>query len=217
MNNTRTIKSILKDIEKIVVDENIANKIVPDGIVNEGLWKTTIHKIVFVLKDTNDQETSLTDLLNDPFSDKYRIEIENKEKRDKQIVRDLRTTWLNIARWSLGIDKLLNNKTIVRWVDIRPESDWYKDGYINGHEGGWLKELKNTAVINIKKTVGIEKSIYSELRVAIKAYGALTWEQINLYRPNFVIFCGDHLLLERNASCTLLQALYQRLGLSFET
>ena len=32
MNNTRTIKSILKDIEKIVIDENIANKIVPDGI-----------------------------------------------------------------------------------------------------------------------------------------------------------------------------------------
>lgn len=182
MNNARTIQTIRKEIKKIVIDQKLGNNIVPDGIVNTNLWKETNPKIVFVLKDTNDQETNLTELLDKPFSGEYRKYIKDEEKRNQQIVKDLRTTWLNIARWSLGINKLLNKQKIVKWIDIRPESDWYKER--------WLKELKNIAVINIKKTVGKEKSIYSELRDAVKNYGALTWEQINLYKSNFVIFCG---------------------------
>ena len=163
--------------------EKLGDNIVTDGIVNPDQWKKTNPKIVFVLKETNEQETSLTDLLNDPFSGKYRIEIEDKNKRNGQIVRDLRATWFNIARWALGINSLANTTVKpVPWKNISSKSNWYKKD--------WLEELKNIAVINIKKTVGKEKSEDSELRGAVVDYGNLTWDQINKTRPNIVIFCG---------------------------
>lgn len=181
MNITLQNSSILNEFMKI-----LGNKIVPDGIVNPDQWAETNPKIVFVLKETNEQETSLTDLLNDPFSGRYRTEIEEKDKRNGQIVRDLRTTWLNIARWARGI---IDNTTIP-WEEIDHESNWYKNGYIDGQQSGWLKELKKIAVINIKKTPGKAESNENELNKAVELYGGLTWKQINYYNPKIVIFCG---------------------------
>lgn len=175
---------------KELFSEKLGDNIVADGIVNLGKWKETNPKIVFVLKETNNQKTSLIELLDKPFSDKYRKEIEDKNRRNIQIVRDLRATWLNIARWTIGIMSLSENIKIIPWKEIESGSDWYKEGYKDGQKSGWLKDLENIAVINIKKTQGEAKSNENELIEAVKQYGSLTWKQINYYKPKIVIFCG---------------------------
>lgn len=190
MNHSRKIQTIQKNIEKIVIDKKLGDKTVTDGIVNEDIWKITTPKIVFVLKDTNEQETSLTDLLNNPFSGDYHFDNESIENGNNRIIGNLRKTWLNIARWTKGIISLIEYGEAVSWEEIKPGSNWYNDGCKAGKKDGWLKELENSAVINTKKTVGRERSIDRELREAVETYGEFTWEQIIATEPNIVIFCG---------------------------
>lgn len=190
MKNNKQIHTILEDIEKIVINENLGDNIVTDGIINQDKWKETNPKIVFVLKETNDQETPLTKLLNNPFSGDYHCDNESEEDGNARIIGNLRTTWLNIARWTFGIMSLSEDEKIIPWKEIESGSDWYKEGYKDGQKSGWLKDLENIAVINIKKTQGKAKSNENELIEAIKQYGSLTWKQITYYKPKIVIFCG---------------------------
>lgn len=151
---------------------------VEDGIVNEKIWSKTFPKIVYVLKETNEHNSCLTKLLNEPF-----LTIDDKIITDEsRRIKDLRPTWFNIARWTYGqTNKFKSNKKIY-WKKLNSNDDWYKKG--------WLDELKKTAIINIKKTPGKAVSNYEELTNAVTDYGRQTWNQINYYKPNIVIFCG---------------------------
>lgn len=151
---------------------------VKDGIVNEKIWSDTFPQIVYVLKETNEHDSSLTELLNNPF-----FTIKGKKITDKpQRIKDLRPTWFNIARWTFGLTNIFENNEEINWKTLNSNDDWYKKY--------WLDELKKTAIINVKKTPGKAVAIYEELTKAVTDYGRQTWNQINHYKPNIVIFCG---------------------------
>lgn len=164
------------------IEEKIGEDILYDGIVNEELWEG---KIKFVLKEVNDKEYfkreekyTLPQLLKSPFNKEFQT-VYNTTK--EQLEKDLKPTWYNIALWAQGIhsifDKSINSVFDRGWYKIMDYPDW-------------LKELQTVSIINIKKTPGGSESDYNELRKAITDYGYLTWEQIKLGSPNFVIFCG---------------------------
>lgn len=173
MSNNNINTQILTEFEN-----HLKSKIVNDGIVNEKIWDETFPKIVFILKETNEHDSSLTKLLNKPF-----FTIDDKIITDEsRRIKDLRPTWFNIARWTYGLTNLYKNKEEINWKNLNSNDDWYKKD--------WLDELKKVAVINIKKTPGKAIADNKELIKAIEGYGHLTWKQIKNYKPNIVIFCG---------------------------
>lgn len=162
-------------------------EIIHDGIINAKKWNG---KIKFVLKEVNEKDYSklkwkytLPELLHSPPDERFQ-----KKLTEEQFLKNLKPTWQNIGRWTYGIhsiyDKTINSGRT--WEEISTKLDW-------------LKEIQKVSIINIKKTPGIEKSNDSELKKAIRLYGDLTWKQINLGSPRYVIFCGagDFFLSEK--------------------
>lgn len=175
---------------KIILDKiknRINEKIVPDGIVNSKIWKEQTYKLLFILKDTNRQKDSIAELLNDPFNEKNESGIKDEEKRKEKNISNLRPTWLNIARWTYGINRFLNDIPINNWEEIYRGSDWYEN---KDDKKGWLGELKKIAAINLKKTPGEAAAKIPELWKASTDYGDLIWEQITQIRADIVIFCS---------------------------
>lgn len=185
MNNSYTDQnnSILFDIEKKLIKE----KPVPDGIVNPKIWLEHTLKLLFVLKDTNRQKDSIADLLNDPFNPKNESGIKDSELRKNKNISNLRKTWLNIARWSYGFNRIAKNNQIDDWSEIDQSSDWYNE---RDDKNGWLGELKNIAVINLKKTPGESTAKHAELLDAANKYGNYIWDQIDLIKADVVVFCS---------------------------
>ena len=87
----------------------------PDGIVNFNKYVSSKPKILFILKETNEHDSSLTKLLNKPF-----FTIDDKIITDEsRRIKDLRPTWFNIARWTYGLTNLYKNKE--EWLVV---SSW---------------------------------------------------------------------------------------------
>lgn len=164
----------LDEIEEIIRKEKFGETLIRDGIINADIWKDTPDKIKYVLKEVNDtKDYHIADLFNSALSN---------EEYNEKVIKDLRPTWLNIARWTKGLNSLFNNDNNINWKDIDSNSKWYNKN--------WLYELQKISVINIKKTPGAGEAIDSELIKAIRLYGDLIWEQIMQSAPKIVIFCG---------------------------
>lgn len=186
--------STFKEQENAVIMEiykKIEEDIVYDGIINEKEWNG---KIKFILKEINEKNYSnlkwkytLPELLHFPPNECIQIEHNINEER---FLNNLKPTWQNIGRWTYGIhsifDSGINSVMKKKWSDVKNNQEW-------------LKEIQKVSIINIKKTPGVEKPKDKGLKTAIKEYGDLTWKQINLGSPRFVIFCGtgDFFLSEK--------------------
>lgn len=90
--------------------------------------------------------------------------------------RGRKQTWNNIARWTEGI---LNLENEISWDILKSNNELRR-----------CKELKKIAVVNLKKTSGGHTSNENEIYREAFNYGDIVKQQINLYKPDFIICCG---------------------------
>lgn len=84
-------------------------------------------------------------------------------------------TWNNIVRWALGMQKF----TCRSWSDFKSISEAQRK-----------EALTSIGVINVKKTPGGASSKSEEINYIARKDSDLLEEQLELYKPNFLICCG---------------------------
>jgi len=135
-----------------------------DGIINNDYY--TDPKILFVLKETNQYNKSLTDFLRNLFTKQQ----QHKKGQNFQM-------WHTISKWACGIH-----------TDFKDFDTINKDGY-------YKIFLQKIAVINLKKTPGGKKANKTVLESHAKANQKIISRQVKEIKPKVIIACGTYDLL----------------------
>ncbi len=142
--------------EKAYKEKSINKPFVKDGIVDKDKYKG----IVWLLRETNDYDGNLANLIKDCINHK-----ENHKKYWK--------TPQTHYKESIAVYSLLNHSS--------PNNE-IKKYKIDG--------LKYAAVVNIKKISGDNKSDYEEIVEHLKTYKSFLQKEIELLNPKVVIVGG---------------------------
>ena len=139
---------------------------VSDGAVDPDEYARAPRKVVFVLKEVNDEDGGDWDL---------RKMLRNSGDDDNW------RWWNTVARWVEGIQSL---PQVVPWREF-PSLDSVQ----------WRERrqeaLRKIVAVNLKKKPGGPTANDAEIRKAAKKDRDLISEQLSLYAPDFVICCGD--------------------------
>lgn len=135
---------------------------VADGVVSEKDYRKADPKIVFILKEVNDEDGRCWDL------------------RDflKKGAPGGADTWGNVARWAHAIRK----------QGAKFDEEIYEEGTSVGFRRDALKRI---CAINLKKTPGGSKTNQKRLRNAVEDDNDFIAEQYELYRPDLTICAGE--------------------------
>lgn len=165
---TPTKTHYVSDKQTVDIEINHNNNFfIPDGIVDETTWKMVKpgKRILYILKeayedDHNKKQWSL-----------------NKELRD---YGPWNSIWNRVCEWTRGIHETTEEK-IARYT---PASKMGNNGTMSANE--WLRKI---AVMNIKKSGGLNKSDYGEISAYADADAQEIIREIELINPDIVV-CG---------------------------
>lgn len=151
------------------------SKFCKDGIINPCRWFKQNKRILFLLKDINNEEgnlnewSSLTDWL-----------AENPSKNKEAFLRKRASTWGNIAKWIYGI------------THIEDSPDWDTASAKCGNATGRYNQIQKVAVINLKKQPGKRTCPDHLLESHFQQYNKeFLARQIALYNTiDYIICCG---------------------------
>jgi len=151
--------------EKIKDPKGISDPIY-DGIINELEYNQAKYKILWVLKESHDEE-------NDGEGGwSFREHFSNV--KDYSGIKEKRSTLYPIVYISNGI---LNDLEYGDMNEIKEDSEL-------------INILRKIAYINVKKIPGKTKSNNTELKEAYNKYKDILFLQINTYNPDIIIFAG---------------------------
>jgi len=160
-----------------------------DGIVNQEGWNTAKKKILFILKDYNEQNEVVTlDKLDlDDYQDKSKL-FNLRYYLQTWVKKSSRwRTWDNIARWAFGLMNLTG--------EYFP--DYWKEADRQGSAQNRVDVLSHIAVMDIKKKPGTSSCSLSQLKQYLTEYPeSITYlgRQLQLYGDlEYLVCCGDGL------------------------
>ena len=154
------MESLFKEWEKKVIGTD-GDHFVKDGVICKNGWKEAKTKVLFILKETNDYEGSISELINKA------VTIRPKSKLWA------RPTFHNIGRWAYG---LMNY----------PESI---NDYRNAHKSR-KDALLSCSFINLKKTTGGRSVSKEKLEYHAEKYKNELRKQIEIIAPDIIVFGG---------------------------
>ncbi|NOW90687.1 uncharacterized protein YihD (DUF1040 family) [Clostridium beijerinckii] len=145
-------------------DRNVydVEKYVKDGIVDKDTWDKTEKKILFILKEPNGEQDK-----DDDGNMNLAFGLRKDVKKLNQYA-----TWRNIFLWSQGLlNTDINNITDFNKIHKRIESG----------------NLKNIAILNLKKTYGTSVSDMSEIKDFANKDKDLILKEIELINPDIIV------------------------------
>lgn len=148
--------NISKKIKQIGLENN--SHYVIDGIINPAKYLKAKHKILWILKEANSNDTW-------SYSEKFQNE-----------------SWL----YQCGKSVPTLKRIIYTTYGILNECDWSE--IPDAKDKKAFKPLQEIALINIKKIPGGSSSSYNEIQTAYDKHKELLREQIKVYNPDIVIF-----------------------------
>lgn len=160
------MNALFEEWKLLVAEES--DHFVEDGIISESDWDAAGTKVLFILKETNDYEGNLSNLINTA------VTIKPKSKLWA------RPTFHNVGRWAYG---LLHNS------DTAPP---YNDSHKKRKES-----LLSCSFINLKKTSGGRTATKSVSEFANK-YSVFLRRQIELIGPDVIVFGGTYKIAKDN-------------------
>ncbi len=166
------IEALQEKIDQLInPDGEDISTVIRDGIVNLEAYSAAKVRILWILKEVNDNgggDWDLRDYINDGL-------YANKETQKRN--RNWKVTYSPMIYTTWGI---LND--FDEWDNI-PDID-------NDYPEEMIDILKQTAVINVKKFPGTSRTNVSELWRFYEYHKDIVLEQIRLYKPDVVIGAG---------------------------
>jgi hypothetical protein len=159
-----------KDDWQFAEDKNF----IPDGIVDEGQWKTVSPKLLFILKEPNDRDDYINWDLREFCA---RGACFNDKKTNA--LREVDTTWPLLTRWTHGI-----LHRFPCWKDSEPQP-----GFFLSHENR-APLLQSIAAINLKKSGGGSSTDPGSLITRVHEQRDLLRGQIEEIHPDLIVCCG---------------------------
>ncbi|WP_415886608.1 hypothetical protein ACMXYO_01150 [Neptuniibacter sp. QD37_6] len=141
---------------------------VEDGIICQEGWNAAERKILFILKETNGYNKSITKLINIAVTD----------RKDSALWK--RPTFHNIGRWGFGL------------LNISTEAPPYKAANKERKNS-----LLSCAFINIKKTSG-GRTAGKEVSSNAEKYASYLREQIEIISPDIIVFGGTYKIMKKH-------------------
>ena len=132
---------------------------ISDGVVDSEAWGKTTHKVLFVLKEAYDEKRT-----------EGTWDLSTLIRRRKVSGRTLKP----MAQWAYGVQQVLKHQRISEFREKGQEVE---------------KALMSSAVLNLKKSGGANKSSYKNLQNYVEKDWDLIARQIEIIRPDIVI-CG---------------------------
>jgi hypothetical protein len=151
---------------KLLVSEE-SDHFVEDGIISEADWIVASKKVLFILKETNGYEKSISALIKNAVT-----------KNPKSGLWD-RPTFHNVGRWAHG---LIQNSSAVTS---------YNDSHVKRKES-----LLSCAFMNLKKTSGGRTATKAVSDFADR-YSELIRRQIDLISPEIIVFGGTYKIVKK--------------------
>lgn len=166
---------------------------VQDGIIDPEVWFDEPHRILFILKESYNVDgipnvdSNLLDELIMPDGSKGRI-------------------WSAIAEWVYGIEQTTSTEIPVfdGWLGIAERTN-------EAYRKRKCDLLRRCAVLNIKKSNGVNGSDDSDLRVYVEEDADLIRRQIEIINPTIIV-CGSTFHLIKDTVETTLDKPYKILG-----
>ncbi|MHA1211600.1 MAG: hypothetical protein ACTSSH_03975 [Candidatus Heimdallarchaeota archaeon] len=154
--------SIRESEEKLFFEWKMTRSdLVTDGVVDEESYLQSPLKLLFVLKEVNDQGGGGWDL-REYIKEGCRAQ-----------------TWNNVTRWVEGIRCLYENIDDINWSEF---------GEIDGKRRSDI--LKSIVTVNLKKSPGGHTADPLELDKIAKEDNVFLNSQMSLYDPDITICCG---------------------------
>ncbi|MDD3878136.1 MAG: hypothetical protein PHT69_16070 [Bacteroidales bacterium] len=159
-------------------------KLIPDGIVNKEMYQNARLKILWILKEPDDNSGTswdMRDFLKSPRNLTVRDDNWNWKRTYKMIM---------LVSWGILNNFQSYEKTL---------SDWENQG---NEKTLWV--LNEIAFINLKKTGGASNSYPPTIRNAYNKFKELIWLQINTFKPDIAICGGTYEFINKDISqyCT---------------
>lgn len=166
---------------------------IQDGIVEPEVWFGESHRILFILKEAYNGDgipnvdSNLIEELKLPDGSKGRI-------------------WSAVAEWVYGLEQTTSNEIPVfdNWLGITEHTN---DAYRKRK----CDLLRKCAILNVKKSNGVNGSDESDLRVYIEEDADLIRKQIEIIQPTIIVF-GSTFHLIKDMIETDLDKRYRILG-----
>lgn len=166
---------------------------VQDGIIDPEIWFNEPHRILFILKEAyngdgiSNVDSNLVDELKIPDGSKGRI-------------------WSAIAEWVYGLEQTTSNEIPVfdGWLGITEHTN-------EAYRKRKCDLLRKCAVLNIKKSNGVNGSDDSDLRVYVEEDADLIRKQIEIIQPTIIV-CGSTFHLIKDTAETVSDKRYIILG-----
>lgn len=148
------------------------NKFVKDGIVDKNEWDSSDKKILFILKEPNDEQD---ENLNGDMDLAFALKKDIKELKKY-------ATWRNVFLWSHGI----LNTNIDNIIDFNEIHKKLENGNLN-----------HIAVLNLKKTYGTSVADMSKIEEIANRDKEFILNEIELINPDIIVTANIMYILEK--------------------
>lgn len=162
------MESLFEEWKRLLPAES--GTFVEDGVISQEEWMRADKRILFLLKEVNDEKGKMKSIVNT-----IRNAVSNRESKIWK-----RPTFHNMGRWAHGLHHCSK--------ETPPPT--YKEA-----DGARRDSLLSCALINLKKTAG-GRVATKEVEQSAMIYSSLIKRQIEILKPDVIVFGGTYKMVK---------------------